>query len=149
MIDRRDFILTLGATALLSACQSGPPKPSTVTVNLRGQPGMNPGEGGGDRPVTILLLRLKGASALNSADDFALQSSASGALGGDLVGVDQVTLAPGGTITKTLSFEAEATTLGIVALVRDPTGRNWRTTRGISPGATVTVNATLGGGGLS
>ena len=58
MIDRRDFILTLGATALLSACQSGPPKPSTVTVNLRGEAGMNPGQGGGDRPVTVLLLRL-------------------------------------------------------------------------------------------
>ena len=149
MIDRRSFILTLGAAGLLSACQSGPPKPSTVVVNLSGQPGMNPGASGGDRPVTVLLLRLKGAGTLNSADYFALQSSPSGALGGDLVGVDQVTVAPGGTASKTLNFEAEATTLGVVALVRDPTGRNWRSTMGIAPGTTVNVNATLGAGGLS
>ncbi|TIU23616.1 MAG: twin-arginine translocation signal domain-containing protein, partial [Mesorhizobium sp.] len=27
MIDRREFIVALGATGLLAACQSGPPKP--------------------------------------------------------------------------------------------------------------------------
>ena len=36
MIDRREFILALGATGLLTACQSGPPKPSVITVNVAG-----------------------------------------------------------------------------------------------------------------
>ena len=95
MIHRRDFIIALGATGLVSACQSGPPKPSTVTVNLAGQAGMNPGPGGGDRPVTVLILRLKSAGKFNSADYFALQGDAGTALAGDLVGSDSVAVGPG------------------------------------------------------
>ena len=82
MIDRREFILALGATGLLTACQSGPPKPSVITVNLAGGAGMNPGPGGGDRPVTVMILRLKSTGAFNSADYFALQGGAGSALGG-------------------------------------------------------------------
>ncbi|RUU57834.1 type VI secretion system lipoprotein TssJ, partial [Mesorhizobium sp. M7A.T.Ca.TU.009.01.1.1] len=41
MIDRREFIVALGATGLLTACQSGPPKPSVITVKLTGGAGMN------------------------------------------------------------------------------------------------------------
>ncbi|RUZ48266.1 type VI secretion system lipoprotein TssJ, partial [Mesorhizobium sp. M7A.F.Ca.US.007.01.1.1] len=55
MIDRREFVVALGATGLLAACQSGPPKPSVITVNVNGGAGMNPGPGGGDRPGTILV----------------------------------------------------------------------------------------------
>ena len=68
MIDRRDFIIALGATGLVTACQSGPPKPSTVTGKVSGQAGMNPGPDGGDRPVTVLVMRLKSTGKFNSAD---------------------------------------------------------------------------------
>lgn len=73
MIDRREFVIALGATGLLAACQSGPPKPSVITVNVTGGTGMNPGPGGGDRPVTVLVMRLRGTGKFNSADYFALQ----------------------------------------------------------------------------
>jgi len=82
MIDRREFIVALGATGLLAACQSGPPKPSVITVNVAGGAGMNPGPGGGDRPVTILVMRLRGTGKFNSADYFALQGDAGSALAG-------------------------------------------------------------------
>src|SRR5690242_15598005 len=127
MTDRREFILALGATALLSACQSGPPKPSAVTINLAGGPGMNPGPGGGDRPVTVMIYKLKGTGAFNSADYFALQGGA--VLGADLIGQDSIAVAPGKTASKTITVEPEASALGFVALLREPTGRNWRTTR--------------------
>jgi type VI secretion system protein VasD len=149
MMHRRYFIMTLAAAGLLSACQSGPPKPSAVTINLTGTAGMNPGPDGGDRPVTVLLARLKSVGAFNSADYFALQSGASGALGADLLGIDQVVVGPGGKASKTITFEAEATSLGVIALLRDPTGRTWRTTVGISPGKKITVNVTIGSGGVS
>ena len=67
MIDRREFVIALGATGLLAACQSGPPKPSTVSVNVSGGAGMNPGPGGGDRPVTVLVMRLRSTGKFNSA----------------------------------------------------------------------------------
>jgi type VI secretion system protein VasD len=149
MIHRRDFILALGATGLVTACQSGPPKPSTVTINLAGQAGMNPGPGGGDRPVTVLIMRLKSAGKFNSADYFALQGDAGTALAGDLVGSDSVAVGPGATASKTITVEPEATTLGFVALIREPGGRTWRTTKSVSPGSTVTINVRLGSGGIS
>ena len=149
MIHRRDFIIAIGATSFVAACQSGPPKPSTVTLNFSGQAGMNAGPGGEARPVTVMIFKLKNTGAFNSADYFALQGNAAGALGGDLVGSEQVSVAPGGTASKTITVEPEATSLGFVALLRAPEGKTWRTTKGVSPGSTVTINVTLGSGGIS
>ncbi len=149
MIDRRDFILALGATGLVAACQSGPPKPSTVTVNVSGEAGMNPGPDGSDRPVTVLIMRLRGAGKFNSADYFALQGDAAGTLGGDLIGSDQIAVGPGKAASKTITVEPDATALGFVALVREPGGRTWRTTKSVSPGSTVTIAVRLGAGGIS
>ncbi|HWK66938.1 MAG TPA: type VI secretion system lipoprotein TssJ [Rhizobiaceae bacterium] len=149
MIDRRGFILALGATGLVSACQSGPPKPSAVTINLAGRAGMNPGPGGGDRPVTVLVMRLRSAGKFNSADYFALQGDPGAALGGDLIGSDQLAVGPGKIASKTITVEPEATTLGFVALVREPGGRTWRSSTSVSPGSKLTVNVAMGTGGMT
>ena len=149
MIDRREFVVALGATGLLAACQSGPPKPSVITVNVTGGTGMNPGPGGGDRPVTVLVMRLKSTGKFNSADYFALQGDAGTALAGDLMGSDQIAVAPGKSASKTITVEPDATALGFVALIREPGGRNWRTTKSVSPGSKFTINVTLGSGGIS
>lgn len=149
MMHRREFIIALGATGLVSACQSGPPKPSTITINLAGQAGMNPGPGGGDRPVTVIVMRLRSTGKFNSADYFALQGDAGTALAGDLIGSDQIAVGPGKTASKTITVEPEATALGFVALIREPGGRNWRATKSVSPGSKFTVNARLGSGGIS
>ncbi|RUX42753.1 type VI secretion system lipoprotein TssJ, partial [Mesorhizobium sp. M7A.F.Ca.US.014.04.1.1] len=45
MIDRREFVVALGATGLLAAWQSGPPKPSVITVNVNGGSCIKPGPG--------------------------------------------------------------------------------------------------------
>jgi type VI secretion system protein VasD len=149
MIDRRELVFALGATGLLAACQSGPPKPSAVTVNVAGQAGMNAGPDGGARPVTVVIYRLRGTGKFNSADYFALQGDAGSVRGGDLIGSDRIAVGPGKTASKTITVEPEATALGIVALLREPTGRNWRTTRSVSPGSTVTINLGVGSGGIS
>ncbi|ADV15357.1 type VI secretion system lipoprotein TssJ [Mesorhizobium ciceri] len=149
MIDRREFVVALGATGLLAACQSGPPKPSVITVNVTGGAGMNPGPGGGDRPVTILVMRLKSTGKFNSADYFALQGDTGTALAGDLIGSDQISVGPGKSASKTITVEPDATALGFVALIREPGGRNWRTTKSVSSGSKFTINVTLGSGGIS
>ena len=149
MIDRREFVIALGATGLLTACQSGPPKPSVITVNVTGGTGMNPGSGGGDRPVTVLVMRLRGTGKFNSADYFALQGDPGSALAGDLIGSDQIAVGPGKSASKTITVEPDATALGFVALIREPGGRNWRTTKSVSPGSKFTINVTLGSGGIS
>jgi len=148
MLNRRAFLATSAAAALLSAC-GGPPKPASVTVAATGGAGMNRGPDGADRPVTLSILRLKDAGSFNSADYFALQEDAAAALGADLVGMDQLVVAPGGSGSKTIAVEPEATSLGIVASLRDPTGKVWRTVTPVKPGSTVTVTVGLGSSGLS
>ena len=84
-----------GAAGLLAACGGGRPAPATVAVDRRpARPGMNPGPDGADRPVTVSLLRLRDVGAFNAADLFALQDPAT-ALAADLVGMDQLAVAPG------------------------------------------------------
>jgi type VI secretion system protein VasD len=148
MPDRRAFLILTGAAGLLAACGGGPPGPATVTVNVAGQPGMNPGPDGADRPVTVTLLRLRDAGAFNAADFFALQDPAT-ALAADLVGMSQVAVPPGGSVSEAITMEPEATQLGVMALLRDPAGKVWRTAVPVAPRTTVTASVTLGPGGLA
>jgi type VI secretion system protein VasD len=147
-LSRRGF-LAISAAGLLAACGGGPPGPATVTVAVTGQPGMNPGPDGADRPVTLSILRLRDAGAFNAADFVALQNDPAAALGGDLLGIEQLAVAPGATASKTVTMEPEATQLGLVAALRDPTGKFWRTATPIAPGSTVTANVTLGPSGIT
>jgi type VI secretion system protein VasD len=149
MLDRRGFIVAVGAGGLLAACQSGPPKPSSVTVVAAGLPGMNPGPDGGARPVTLQIYRLKSLGAFNAADLLALQADPASALGADLIGVDTLVVPPGGSVSKTIGFEAEAAFLGAAALLRDPSGKTWRASKPIAKESTVTVAAQIGPSGLS
>jgi type VI secretion system protein VasD len=97
----------------------------------------------------VSLLRLKDAGAFNSADYFALQEDAAGALGANLLGIDQIAVAPDGTGGKTVTMEPEATALGVMASLIDPAGKVWRTTVPVKPGSNLTVAITLGPGGLA
>jgi type VI secretion system protein VasD len=149
LMHRRGFLLAAGSIGLLTACQSGPPAPSAVTVVAVGTAGMNLSPEGAERPVTIMVMRLRGLGAFNAADLFALQADPSAVLAGDLIGVDQLAVAPGSRAEKTITFEPEAAYIGVVALLRDPTGRNWRASAPIAKESTVTIAATLGPGGVS
>ena len=149
MLNRRAFLATSAAAGLLAACGGGPPGPAAVTVAVTGAAGMNPGPDGADRPVTLTILRLKDAGAFNSADFFALQNDPAAALGADLVGMDQLAVAPGASASKTVSFEPEATTLGLMAALRDPTGKVWRSVAPVAPGKAATATVTLGPSGLT
>jgi type VI secretion system protein VasD len=110
---------------------------------------MNPGPDGSDRPVTVMIYRLRSTGKFNSADYFALQGNAAGALGADLLGQDQVAVGPGQTASKAVTVEADAAAIGLVALLRQPNGRSWRVTKSVSPGSKITVNVRLGAGGIS
>ena len=148
-MDRRAFLAIAAATGLLAACGGKkPPGPAMVTLNVTGAPGMNPGPDGADRPVTLSLLRLKDAGAFNSADMFALLENPATVLAADLIGMDQLPIAPGGKASKTITFEPTATALGLLASLRDPAGKVWRTAVPVVPGMVATGNVTLGPKGI-
>jgi type VI secretion system protein VasD len=151
MPDRRTFLFATGALGLLAACGGGeePPGPAVVTVAASGQPGMNPAPDGSDRPVTLIVTRLSDTAAFNTADFFALQEDPAAALGAELVGMQQLAVPPGGSASATVTMEPAATHLGVIALLRDPAGRVWRSAVPVPPGSTVTATTTLGPGGLA
>jgi type VI secretion system protein VasD len=146
MLDRRQFVIA--GAALVAACGGDPP-PTAVDLAVSAQPGMNSGPDGSDRPVTLLALRLRDLGAFNAADPFALQADPAAALGEDLVGLDQLAVAPGGSAEAAIPFEPEAGHLGLVALLREPTGRVWRTAIPVPPNQTTPVNVALGPGGIA
>lgn len=148
MLDRRSFVTALGATAALAAC-GGPPGPALVAVNVAGGRGMNPGPDGADRPVTVTVLRLRDAGAFAGADYFALLEDPAAALGAALLGVDQIAVAPGGRASKVVVFEPEATQIGVVAALREPTGKTWRAMAPVAAGEPATAAVTLGPAGLT
>ena len=93
--------------------------------------------------MTLSLLRRRDAGAFMSSDMFALLEDPAGALAADLLGMDQLALAPGGTASKTITFEPEATQLGLLALLRDPAGKVWRLATPVAPGMKATATVTL------
>lgn len=148
-MERRGFLIA-GLAGLLVACGGKkPPGPAVLKVDVQGLPGMNPVDDGSDRAVTLLLLRLKDAGVFLSADLFALQNDPAGTLGADLIGMDKLVVpAPApSAVSKTVTFEPEATQLGIVAVLRDPQ-RVWRVATPVAPGMAATATVTLGTSGL-
>jgi type VI secretion system protein VasD len=150
MLERRGFLVLAGA-GLLAACggPEAPPGPAVVNVAVQGGPGMNPGPDGADRPVTLTVLRLRDLGAFNTADLFALQNDPAAALGGDLVGLEQLAVAPGGSAGSTVTLGPDAPYLGFIALLREPAGKVWRTATPVAQGTTPTANVNLGPGGMA
>lgn len=142
---RRTFLIAGGALALVVAC--APAGPGAVTLVAQGAAGMNPGPDGADRPLTLQVLQLRGAGAFDGADFFALQSPAA-ALGADLVKADTITLAPGGSATKTLSLDPSTALIAIVAGFRDPGGKQFRAKSSVSPTESVTFKLDVTAGGI-
>ncbi len=146
MIQRRELLIGLGAAAVLVSC--GPAGPGAVTLVTQGAAGMNPGVDGADRPLTLQVVQLRGAGAVDGADVFALQDPAK-ALGADLIKTDVIALAPGGSATKTIALDPGTAILGIIAGFRDPAGKVFRVKAAISATDTVTFRVDVGAGGLS
>lgn len=145
---RRTFLITttLGAAAFLAGCE-GDTAPPVVSITANGQAGMNPGPGGGDRPVTLTILQLASAGAFDSADYFALQNPTA-ALGADLIRADQIVIAPGGKATKSITVQPGVSVIGVVGGFINPTGRTVRS-KIPAPAASSALVINVGSGGLS
>lgn len=141
---RRAFLIG-GSAFVLVAC--APAGPGAVTLVAQGTAGMNPGPDGADRPLTLQVLQLRGAGAFDGADFFALQAPAS-ALGGDLVKADTIALAPGASVTKTVSLDPSTAILAIVAGFRDPAGKQFRAKSSVSATDSVTFKLDVTAGGI-
>jgi type VI secretion system protein VasD len=147
ILHRRQLVATAGAALLLAACgKEEPPGGAVVALTVTGGPGLNSGE---NRPVTLRLLRLKDPGPFLVATYASMQDPAT-ALGPALLGMSELVVGNAGdTVAQTVTMEPEATTLGLMAMLMDPSGRTWSATVPTPPGAMVTANATLRPSGLA
>lgn len=138
-MDRREFLLgtlTLGAFGLAGCAPAGP---GVLTIVAQGTAGMNPGPDGADRPLTLQIVQMRSAGAFDGADFFALQSP-QGALGGEFIKADQVTLTPGAAKTLSIGLDAATTVVGVIAGFRDPAGKVFRAKASVSATESVTFS---------
>ncbi len=110
---------------------------------------MNPAPDGSDRPVTVLVMRLRSTGKFELRRLFL---AAEQRRGNTRRRPDRQRHRRRGARQGRIEDHqggAGSGGVGIVALLREPGGRNWRVAKSVSPGSTVTVNARLGPGGLS
>lgn len=138
-------LAALAAAALLTACAPPPepPKPTTVALEIVGEPDMN-----GGAPVRVKVFYLKSEAAFQTADFFALDGNAAGVLGQDLIAVDEYALTPGGTAAATKSFDQPVPHIGAVAGLRDVDRPGWKATTALAPRAPNAMRLTVDGQGV-
>lgn len=137
----------VGTAAVAFVASCGPAGPGSVTIAAQGAAGMNPGADGADRPVTLQVVQMRGTGAFDSADPLALQNPAA-ALGADFIKADLITLAPGGTATKTIGLDPSVAAIGVIAGFISPSGKTVRAKSAVSPSGNVTFSAQVGATGL-
>jgi type VI secretion system protein VasD len=147
--NRRSFLAlgALGAAGLaLSGCMDS--GPAQLSVTAQGEPGMNPGGDGSDRPVTLQVVQMTGTGAFNAADVIALSQDPSAALGGEFVKSDRLVLAPGGTASATVPVDPRTTVIGVVGGFISPGGKSVRATVP-APSNDSGLAISVGSGGIS
>lgn len=139
---RSVFLVALFACLALFGCSS-PPPPTVVQLTIKAGSALNPDASGRPSPVIVRVYQLGGAGAFEKADFFQLYEKDNAVLGADLVGRDQVALAPGDSKTLTLELKPTAKLLGIAAAFRDIGQADWRAVAKVTPNATTKLTVTI------
>lgn len=146
MIDRRGFLAGAAAFGALASC--APAGPGAVTIVAKGAAGMNAGADGGDRPLTVQVVQMRGAGAFDTADYFALQDPAT-ALGGDFIKADQIVLTASEPVTKTIGLDAGTMMIGVIAGFREPGGKAFRAKSAVTATKSAAFSVEVGASGIS
>ncbi|MEM6676356.1 MAG: type VI secretion system lipoprotein TssJ [Pseudomonadota bacterium] len=139
--------VAVAAALFLVGC-GGAPEPALLEMTLAGEPGANAGPSGEARPLSVRILRLKDPGKFNTADFFSLQNP-EGTLGADLLGSQEIVVAPGAPVEVPMTFEPEARFLGVIASYREIDAVQWRASAAVPPEETTPATVTLGPTGVS
>jgi type VI secretion system protein VasD len=125
------------SVTLLHACGGGgaETRPDTLLqVDLVASGDVNSGDGKQGRPVVVRLYELKSAGSFSSADFFSLYEHEAQTLGPDMLGREEVSLAPGQRHQVEKVVTPETAYLGVIAAFRDIDGSKWRDVSRLRPG---------------
>lgn len=128
---RKQF--AFGLVALFSAALWGcapppPPPPTVVDITITAAPDANPDGAGRAAPVAVRIYQLASTAAFDKADFFLLYERDAEVLGADLVGKDELVLAPGESKQLNKELKPGTTSIGVVVAFRDVQNANWRGT---------------------
>lgn len=111
-----------------AAAPASPPKPCPalpLTLALTATERSNALSSGEGRPVQVRVYQLKSDARLRTASFEDVWQADTKALEGEVVASEQHTLFPGEKQSITLAPKPDAAFLGVVALFREPQGKDW------------------------
>jgi type VI secretion system protein VasD len=144
MVPLNQFRGALAASALAVGCggaappaaAAAPAKPCTplpLALALTATPRSNALSTGEGRPVQLHVYQLKTDARLRTASFEDIWQNAAKTLEGELVSSEQHTIFPGEKKTITVAPKPDAAYLGVVALFREPQGKDWFLSYEIAP----------------
>ena len=128
-------VLGAAASSALQAAGIGKPDvpdsqkpPRNIGLTLYAAPNLNAANDKRPLALVVRLYALKDPTSFQQApfDTFTDPAKEKSTLGGDLLGVREVTLIPGQRYNVTEKVSREAQAFGIVALFRDPAMQRWK-----------------------
>lgn len=135
----------VAAFGLLSGCGGPPERPDTVlAADLVARGDANSAGAAQGRPVVVRLYELKSAGAFESADFFSLYQREAETLGADLLGREEVSLAPGQWHRVEKVISPETGYLGVLVAFRDIDRTRWRNLNRLRPNVTNRFTVTVG-----
>jgi type VI secretion system protein VasD len=127
----------------LAACGSSPPpppkpapkacEPVRPTLALTATSRVNAEAAGEGRPVQVRIYQLRSDARLRTASFEDVWQNDSVTFDKDLIGMEEQTLFPGETKLVPLTPQPGAGTLALVALFREPQGKDWFVTYELEP----------------
>jgi type VI secretion system protein VasD len=144
MVRPNHFLAALAVSVLALGCGAGappaavatPPKPCQalpLQLAFTATPRSNALSTGEGRPVQLQIFQLKSDARLRTASFEDIWQGAPKTLEGELVSSEQHTLFPGEKKTIAIAPKPEAAYVGVVALFREPQGKDWFLTYEIAP----------------
>lgn len=140
----RRTAVALALAAVGAACAAPPPPETNVALTLTGGADMN-----GARPAKVKVYYLLAAATFGSADFFEVFEQPEVALGADLLGVEEFTIAPGRILTASKQFDVPLAAIGVVAAFQNIDGPGWRAIAPVVRHAANTITVSLAGDTVS
>ncbi len=132
-------VFVAGGLSLLAACAGS--SPGSVDLTITAAKDINPDPAGRPSPVVLRIYQLAGGTQFQAADFFQLFEKETPTLGPDLVGREEVTIAPGATRTLSIALKPNAQAIGIAASFRDIDKATWRAVVEVPPTKTTKLKA--------
>jgi type VI secretion system protein VasD len=144
MVRLNHFVGALAAGALAIGCGGTAPPPAAaapakpcqalpISLALTASARSNALSTGDGRPVQLHIYQLKTDARLRTASFEDIWQNGAKTLEGELVSSEQHTIFPGEKKTITVAPKPDAAYLGVVALFREPQGKDWFLSYEIAP----------------